>query len=75
MLQRQIDDPCQLVRRRRHGRLSPQPPFHPPQEPAQGPLAVVQALRRQTQRLRRTIDPPTRPTRLDPATALLPLGT
>src|SRR6202030_247772 len=75
VLQRQVDDPCQLVRRRGHGRLSPQPPFHPPQEPSQGPLAVVQALRRQTQRLRRPIHPPTRPTRLDPTTGLLPIGT
>src|SRR5262249_62089559 len=33
VLQRQIDDPCQLVRRRGHGRLRPQPPFHPPQKP------------------------------------------
>src|SRR5205085_10755275 len=37
VLERQIDDPRQLVRRRGHGRLSPQPRFHPPQEPAQGP--------------------------------------
>src|SRR5262249_44951 len=35
VLQRQVDDPGQLVRRRGHGRLRPQPPFHPPQEPAQ----------------------------------------
>src|SRR5262249_14982378 len=46
VLQRQIDDPCQLVRRRSQGRLSPQPPFHPPQEPAQRPPAVVQTLGR-----------------------------
>src|SRR6516165_2338032 len=75
MLQRQIDDPCQLVRRRRQGRLNPQPPFHPPQEPSQGSLAVVKTLRRQTQRLRRTVHPPTGAARLDPATALLPIGT
>src|SRR5262249_2209955 len=70
VLQRQIDDPCQLVRRRRHGRLSPQPPFHPPQEPSQGPLAVVQALGRQPQRLRRTVHPPACPAGLDPAAGL-----
>src|SRR5262249_44556849 len=75
VLQRQVDDPRQLVRRRGQGRLDPQPPFHPPQEPSQGPLAVVQALGRQTQRLRRTIDPPTRPAGPDPAAGLLPVGT
>src|SRR5215831_19137744 len=74
VLQRQIDDPCQFVRRGSHCCLSPQPPFHPPQEPAQRPPAVVQALRRQPQRLRRTIDPPARPAGLDPATGLLPVG-
>src|SRR5262249_1103310 len=89
VLQRQIDDPRQLVRRRGHGRLRPQPPFHPPheppppppppfpppQDPAQGPLAVVQALRRQTQCQRRTIHSPTRPTGFDPAPGLPPVGT
>src|SRR5262245_23012383 len=74
VLQRQVDDPCQLVRRRGHGRLRPQPPFHPPQEPSQGPLAVVQALRRQPQRLRRAVHPPARPAGLDPAARLLPVG-
>src|SRR5262249_19868621 len=44
VLQGQIDDPCQLVRRRGHGRLNSQPPFHPPQKPSQRPLAVVQTL-------------------------------
>src|SRR5262249_27403714 len=28
VLERQLDDPCQLVRRRGHGRLRPQPPLH-----------------------------------------------
>src|SRR6516162_46842 len=64
MLERQIDDPCQLVRRRRQGRLSPQPPFHPPQEPSQGPLAVMQTLGCHAQRLRRTVHPPTGAARL-----------
>src|SRR5262245_27025221 len=72
--QRQVDDPCQLVRRRGQRRLNPQPPFPPPQEPAQGPLAVVQTLGRQAQRLRRALDPPARPTGPDPATGLLPIG-
>src|SRR5262249_17519450 len=75
VLQRQIDDPCQLVRRRRQGRLSPKPPFHPPQKPSQGSLAVVQTLGRHTQCLRCPIHPPTGPTGLDPATGLLPIGT
>src|SRR5205807_966452 len=38
VLQGQIDDLCQLVRRRGHCRRSPQPPFHPPQKPSQRPL-------------------------------------
>src|SRR5262249_60186660 len=59
VLQRQVDDPRQLVCRRGHGRLSPQPPSHPPQEPAQGPPAVVQALGRHPQRLRRPAHPAT----------------
>src|SRR5262249_1924312 len=75
VLERQIDDPAQFARRRGHGRLRPQPPFHSPQKPSQRPLAVVQTLGRQTQRLRRPIHAPTRPARLDPATRLLPLGT
>src|SRR5262249_52627112 len=29
VLERQVDDAGQLVRRRGHGRLRPQPPFHP----------------------------------------------
>src|SRR5262249_47290506 len=37
VLQSQVDDPRQLVRRRGQCRLDPQPPFHPPQEPAQAP--------------------------------------
>src|SRR5262249_59196567 len=60
VLQRQIDDPCQLVRRRGQGRLYAQPPFHPPQEPSQGSLAVVQTPGRQALRQRRTVHPPTR---------------
>src|SRR5262249_48762399 len=75
VLQSQVDDPCQLARRRRQGRLTPQPPFHPPQNPTQGPPAVVQTPGRQTQRLRRTIHTPPRPAGLDPTTGLLPIGT
>src|SRR5262249_13691823 len=74
-LECQIGDPCQLVRRRGHRCLTPQPPFHPPQKPAQGPLAMVQTLGRQTQRQRRTIHPPARPAGFDPAAGLLPVGT
>src|SRR5262245_1412598 len=35
VLERPVDDPGPLVRRRRHGRLHPQSPLHPPQAPSQ----------------------------------------
>src|SRR5262249_10927147 len=75
VLQRQIHDPRQLMRRRRQRRRCAQPPFHPTQKGPQRSLAAVQTMGRQTKRRRRTVHPGTRPTRLDAASRLFPVGT
>src|SRR5262249_5267022 len=75
VLQRQIDDPRQLVCRRRQRRRCAQPRFHPTQKGPQRSLAAVQTVGRQTERRRRTVHPGTRPTRLHAAARLFPVGT
>src|SRR5215469_1305619 len=75
VLERQIHDPRQLMRRRRQRRRGAQPRFHPTQKGPQRSLAPVQAVGRQAERRRRTVHPGTRPTRLHAASRLLPVGT